>query len=144
MKLIPSRAIRRAPARPDKQGGMLLIEALFAIVVFSLGVLALIGFQASAIRASAEARSRSDATLVANQIISDIWAGDHTTAGLAGFVANNINAVWIPRAALMLPNGTANVDVSAAPIVVVTIRWQAPGDPLQHNLAFSTQINGIN
>ena len=118
---------------------MLLIEALFAIVVFSLGVLALIGFQASAVRASAEARSRSDATLVVNQIIGDMWAADHTGAGLTAMVLSNLTTTWTTLAQT-LPQGAVAVDITNAPIVIVTVTWQAPGDPLPHNLSMSTQI----
>ena len=140
---------------------MLLIEALFAILVFSLGVLALIGFQASAIRASSESRSRSDATLIADQILSEIWTGvpsstftsaPITAATLNTFVANNLVA-WKNAAKILLPQSTvANpvvVSISngvsdgtnITQIVDVTIKWQAPGDPFQHHLSVSTQIN---
>ena len=145
------------------QSGMLLIEALFAILVFSLGVLALIGFQASAIRASSESRSRSDATLIADQILSEIWTGvpsstltspptPITSATLNTFVANNLVA-WKNAAKILLPqsavanpvvvsisNGVSD-GTNVTQIVDVTIKWQAPGDPFQHQLAVSTQIN---
>ncbi len=154
---------RAAIQTQKNQGGMLLIEALFAILVFSLGVLALIGFQASAIRASSESRSRSDATLVANRILSDIWTGvpsstltapptPITAATLNTFVANNLVA-WqnaaknlLPQSAVANPvvvsisNGVSD-GTNTTQIVDVMIKWQAPGDPSQHHLSVSTQIN---
>ncbi len=159
---ISSRAQAAIGAR-KKQGGILLLEALFAILIFSLGVLALIGFQASAIRASSESRSRSDATLVANQILSDIWTGvpsstfttpptPITAATLNTFVANNLVA-WQNAAKALLPQSAVanpvvvsisngvNDGTNTTQIVDVTIKWQAPGDPSQHNLSVSTQIN---
>jgi type IV pilus assembly protein PilV len=156
---------RTVPAR-KQQEGILLIEALFAIVVFSLGVLALVGFQASAIRASAEARSRSDATLVASQIISDIWAGNPagnnpsqiTGASLNAFIGNQIVG-WRARAASMLPQSAlpggaqpltitvssgANDGAQVTNVVAVTVKWLAPGEAAGtpvHSLTLSTQIN---
>ena len=58
----------------DAQKGSALLEALIAIVVFSLGLLALAGAQANAIRAQGEAKARADAAFVANQVIGDLWS----------------------------------------------------------------------
>ena len=50
------------------QSGVMLLEALIAILIFSLGILALIGLQATAISQSTDARYRSEAALLANDI----------------------------------------------------------------------------
>ena len=51
------------------QSGVMLLEALIAILIFSLGVLGVVGMQASAIAASRDAKYRTDAALLANEII---------------------------------------------------------------------------
>lgn len=68
-----------------QQAGAMLLEALVAILIFSLGVLAIVGMQAAAVNNSTESRYRSDATLLANQLIGQMWTGDRT---LAALVAN--------------------------------------------------------
>lgn len=151
MNTIPLARSRIALSTRKNQSGMLLIEALFAILVFSLGILALIGFQASAIRASSEARSRSDATMIANQVVSDIWTGNHSAANMINYVGiyNTTATTWGQQVIALLPASSVTVavsngisdGVSATKIVDVTVKWQAPGDPAQHNLAVSTQIN---
>jgi type IV pilus assembly protein PilV len=60
--------------RRNNQSGAMLLEALIAILIFSLGILAVIGLQAQSIRNSAESKYRSDASYLANQLIGRMWA----------------------------------------------------------------------
>ena len=70
MKLMQSRYI--APFK--NQRGMLLIEGLIAILVFSLGVLAMVGMQAQSIAHTSQAKYRVDAAFLANKLIAQMWA----------------------------------------------------------------------
>jgi type IV pilus assembly protein PilV len=56
-----------------RQGGVMLLEALIAILIFSIGILAVVGMQATAMKAVTDARSRSEAALYANQLLAQIW-----------------------------------------------------------------------
>ncbi|MFN0143294.1 MAG: type IV pilus modification protein PilV [Mycobacterium sp.] len=60
--------------RRNSQSGAMLLEALIAILIFSLGILAVIGLQAQSIRNSSESKYRSDASYLANQLIGRMWA----------------------------------------------------------------------
>lgn len=62
-------------ANPRRQQGVMLLEALIGILIFSVGILAMVGMQAAAFSASADAKYRAEAAAFANQIISDIWMG---------------------------------------------------------------------
>ena len=53
-----------------RQQGVMLLEALVAILIFSIGILAIVGMQASAVRAVTDSRSRSEASFFANQLIA--------------------------------------------------------------------------
>ncbi len=64
-----------ATAIPRRQQGVMLLEALIGILIFSVGILAMVGMQAAAFSASADAKNRAEAAAFANQIISDIWMG---------------------------------------------------------------------
>lgn len=66
----------------------MLIEAMLAILIFSIGVLGIIGLQAAAAKASADARYRSEASLLANEIIGRMWATDRTVATIASRFAD--------------------------------------------------------
>lgn len=56
-----------------RQDGVMLLEALIAILIFSVGILAVVGMQATAVRAVTESRSRAEAALYANQLLGQIW-----------------------------------------------------------------------
>ena len=94
-----------------QQSGMILIEALLAILIFSLGILALVGLQATAVKQSADAKYRTEAALLANEIIGQMWVSDRTTAALqanfnspGGADYNN----WLARVGGVLPGVAAN------------------------------------
>ena len=75
------------------QSGVMLLEALIAILIFSLGILGIVGLQASAIAASRDAKYRTDAGLLANELLGEMWAENRdgptlrqNFQGWAGFV----------------------------------------------------------
>ncbi len=114
---------------------MILIEALLAILIFSLGILALVGLQAAAVKQSADAKYRTEAALLANEVIGQMWVSDRTTAVLQG----NFNSPgggdyqnWRDRVGGILPGVAANsptIAIDANGIVTVTIFWTAPNEP---------------
>lgn len=124
------------------QSGVVLIEALVSILIFSFGILAIIGLQASAIKMSSDAKYRSDASLFANQLIGQMMSGDKTAATLiAAFQSGGASFVaWRDAMAATnrLPGVAVNpptVAVAVDGTVTVTIFWQAPGDSVhQHQV----------
>ena len=69
--------LRRAArvAARSAQSGMMLLEALIGIGIFSIGILALVAMQAAAINAVADSQYRVEAVNQANQLLSRIWMG---------------------------------------------------------------------
>lgn len=127
---------------------MMLLEALIAILIFSLGILALVGLQATAIKQSTDARYRSEAALLTNDIISQMWSTDRTSTTLQ----TNFNTggatynTWLPRVTAVLPGAAANpptIVVDNQGIATVTVNWLAPsevaGTP-PHNFVTIAQI----
>jgi len=120
------------------QSGMILIEALLAILIFSLGILALVGLQATAIKQSADAKYRTEAALLTNEIIGQMWVSDRTTAVLQGNFnspgGGNYNN-WLARVSGILPGVAANsptaptIAIDANGIATVTVFWNAPNEP---------------
>jgi type IV pilus assembly protein PilV len=55
------------------QSGMALLEALIGILIFSLGILAMVAMQAASVSAVADAQYRIEAVNAANQLLSQIW-----------------------------------------------------------------------
>jgi type IV pilus assembly protein PilV len=63
----------------------MLVEVLVAIGLFSIGVLSLLAFQGTAINIAAEAKYRSDAAFLANQLVARMWTD---RANLASYALN--------------------------------------------------------
>lgn len=124
----------QASAGPEKrQRGIALLESLIAILIFSIGILGIVGLQGVMIKGTSEAKTRSDASLIAQRRVSMMWAAP---AALAGFA--EVDTV-VPE----LPNGlrtTAVTMVGTDATVTVTITWQAPGEPV-HNYVTNARIS---
>lgn len=145
-----------------QQTGSMLLEGLCAILIFSIGVLGLVGLQATANRQAADAKYRSEASLLANQLIGQMWVSDRTTAGwTANFITNfqtngaGYNA-WKTGIQSTLPQASgANIPTvviaadaalpgavtSTSVIATITIKWQLPGEATVHQYQTQAQIN---
>jgi type IV pilus modification protein PilV len=55
-----------------KQSGVMLIEALIGILIFAIGVLAVVGMQSQALRGAQDARFRTEAAEYANDLMNQI------------------------------------------------------------------------
>lgn len=121
-----------------RQSGSMLLEALIAVLIFSMGILAIVGMQASAVKASSDAKYRSDASMVANQLIGEMWVSNRTAATLQnnfqGGAGNDgpLYTAWLADVQAALPGAAANppvVTVAAGNLVTITVFWIAPGEP---------------
>jgi type IV pilus assembly protein PilV len=66
------------------QTGMGLLEALIGILIFSLGILAMVAMQAASVNAVADAQYRIEAVNSANQLLSQMWVNmDRTSTASA-------------------------------------------------------------
>lgn len=146
---------------PKRQSGNSLLEALVAILIFSLGLIGLLGLQSASIKNSIDAKYRSDASYFANQIIAQMWVDrtnidsyayneTGTVCGTAvGGSSGNANVTsWLAQVANALP-GTASTKaqiqvstpVASTKQVKVTVCWQGPNDTGAHNFATTAHIN---
>ena len=57
----------------QSQSGVFLIEALIAILIFSIGILTLVAMQTATIQAQTAAQFRIEAASLADQMSSNIW-----------------------------------------------------------------------
>jgi type IV pilus modification protein PilV len=89
------------------QKGVMLLEALIAILVFSLGILAMVGMQAVAIGHSGQAKYRADASFAVNKLFAMMWVdtdanmNQYATSG-ARFTTWKTDAMPICRRAALL------------------------------------------
>ncbi|MFT3858338.1 MAG: type IV pilus modification protein PilV [Aquabacterium sp.] len=130
--------------QPTSQRGGMLIEVLVAILIFSVGVLAMVKLQAAAVKQSADAEYRSLAAMLANDLVSRMWGTDRkldtlqNTYGKAGSASYedwvaSIRDSKLPRA--LDDNNKPSVSVVSAQggaQVTITLNWQAPGETDRH------------
>ena len=141
----------KRPSIRKAQGGVALLEAMIAILVFSIGVLGIVGLQARSVQGLGEAGFRSQAVQHANDLIAEMWITD---PGLRSNLYSSAPAgarynAWVNRVTTgskLLPGAIANppivvVNTVQQPIsllpgdnytysdITITVRWISPGSP---------------
>jgi type IV pilus assembly protein PilV len=142
-------ARRTRQARPRAaQAGVMLLEALIAIVIFSIGILALIGLQAASTGQVSESKMRSDASFIADKVIGDLAAGTvltnaalrpyegtYTATAVPGGADPATAADWQALLAQNLPGGSITLTIPATAnaadpsAVTIVVGWQTPLGP---------------
>lgn len=135
------------------QAGSMLLEALVAILIFSIGILAVVGMQATAVKAASDARHRTEASLLANELLGQMWVSNRTpstlqtnfqgSGGSGGSLYNN----WYANVAATMPGAsshapTVTVD-SATGMVTIVVQWKLPSEPTSaspHNYTVVAQV----
>jgi type IV pilus assembly protein PilV len=148
------RVHRPRPTAPARQRGGFLLEALVGILIFSFGILGLVGLQANAIRHVNDAQYRGEAVYLASTIVGRMWtdnlaqleANYDTDLGGPGYLALKELVKTLPGATIagnepdiqVVPGPSAN-----SAVVTVTIFWQLPGEAQPHNYS-TTAVVGSN
>ena len=133
-----SRSMR---ARTDQRGAALL-EALVAILLLMLGILALIGLQGRMVSASTEAQMRGEATYLADQLLGQMAVDEGNFAGYvttSGSCSSANCTTWLANVANTLPSGTATVTVNGS-VVTVQVNW-TPANSTQRTALVSASLN---
>lgn len=133
----------------SSQTGVALLEALIAILVFSLGILTVISLQGASVKMAADAQLRSRAALLADHLVGMMWTSGHGIPDLktnfespdgAGY------ATWLTEVQNSLPGISdatlPTVEVTSSPDssngrVVIVLFWRTPSmkpgdEPHQH------------
>jgi len=121
---------------------MSMIEVLASILIFSFGVLGLIGMQARVIGDSMDAEYRVQASYLANRLIGQMWTD---RGNLIGYADGALADGWKADVAQALPGA----DGANSPTVIVngsqvdiTMRWQRAADGEIRSFRTTAYING--
>jgi len=134
---------RSHPPRRSGQraGGFAMIEALVGILIFSMGILGLVGVQTSMTRAQTMSKFRADAASLAGELVGAMWAdmpnvAQYDAATCAGYARCKD---WTDKVAATLPAGTPTVIVASG-IVTINIAWTAPNETVANRYTTATAI----
>ena len=102
---------------PQKnQSGMFIIEALVSILLFAVGIVAMVMVAAQGTGQVGQAKYRNDAAYLANELVGELWTNASGTAV--------DQTAWNTRIASLIPNGTGTAVISASGTQVdITIQW---------------------
>lgn len=129
-----------------RQSGSALLESLIAILIFSFGVLGLVGLQAAMIGGAADAKYRNEAGFFVNRLLGEMAAADRSsTSALATFsTGGDRYNLWsadiknsdAANGLLGLPGAAATVVIAAGPVnastlptsynITVSVFWKSP------------------
>lgn len=131
------------------QAGVMLLEALLGILIFTIGILGLMGMQTAAMKVAADAKYRSEAGLYADQIVNQMWADNKTTLAADYATGGPKYQDWYAQMTAAgtglpgadIPANAPTVTVAASNVVTVTVRWQAPTEAAAHQYVVIAQIN---
>lgn len=117
------------------QHGVVLLEALIAILIFSMGILAVVGLQAAMVKNTSDSKYRADASYIAQQRVGQIWVDQ---ANLASYAETDTDI------SDLLPSGlrTTNRDGVMTNQFTVTVTWQQPGSEDRHTFTTVARIAG--
>jgi type IV pilus assembly protein PilV len=138
---IAKRSMRTSPRAVQ---GAALIEAMIGILLFSIGILGLVGLQASMTSAQSSAKYRAEAAYLASELLGTMWMNKVNLGVYATTPASPCTDQrcldWVNKVASGLPKGTATVAVTPSTGVVdLTVGWTAPHEGT-HSYGLATTI----
>lgn len=116
-----------------QQGGFLLLEVLMAILIFSFGILGLVGLHAATINNSVSAEDRTQAALLSDNLVAMLWSKSKLVGGScdllcaadAGSAKDYTNWKTKVSTALQGGSGKATLDATNPNLVTIVITWTA-------------------
>lgn len=131
---------------PRRERGVMLIEALVAILIFSIGILAVVGMQGVAIKDVTSAKYRSEAAFLAQELLAQMWTDNGNIGAYAytgtGTAPQKIKA-WVDKVQSKLPDGAnqppiitlsnqvPNAVTPTGATVQIIVRWRLPEEVTQ-------------
>lgn len=115
------------------QAGSFIIESLVSLLIFSVGIIALVGLATQSLNQLGQTKARNDASFLAGELIGDMWVSVSTPSTYDA-------TAWQARVAAALPAGLGVVAVNGTQ-VTITITWaDAKNGGVRHSYLTSAQI----
>jgi type IV pilus assembly protein PilV len=130
------------------QRGVTLIEVLVAFVIFSFGILGLVGFQSKLLVYNQSTLFRSQAAALTDDVIERMRLDPVRAKSVTGpwntplaqdaselVVVNPDLSDWKAQVQALLPSGQASIVVKSSSEIVVTVQWLDERTSQQSNLS---------
>jgi type IV pilus assembly protein PilV len=122
------------------QRGMALLECLMALLIFSVGLLGLLGLEARVMNISTDSENRNRAALFAGEVASQMWLNSTVTPATTDYTA--LLATVNDQTHGGLPSGVVTVVPVAATTNAadITVTWQEASDPAGNLSTLTTRV----
>lgn len=125
----------RRPCRSMR--GLSMVEVLVVLVLFSFGLLGLVGLQARTTQLAANAEDSNRAAMLAGELAATMWNTRSVTLDAAVITA------WQTRVADAagrgLPGGQGAVDINGN-VARITVSWTPPQQQGQNAFRYVTEV----
>lgn len=114
---------------PGKQSGIVLLEGLVAILIFTIGIIGLMGLQAAMLKSTTDSRYRIEAGNIAQKRLAELWTTAEENRGTLSELDTDIaEASGIPGGRRDTIRGAAGGGCNGDPsCYTVIVRWTLPG-----------------
>lgn len=141
MQMAAKKRLNQRPAsRQQSQVGMMLIEVMVSILIFSIGILGLVGLQTVATQNAASAEYRTIAATLANDMVAQMWIKKTANPSSAG-ISSDITTWKTKVTNSILPNASGAVTRTNG-LTTVTVTWKPPSKKTtDNNNQYVTQLS---
>jgi len=116
------------PRLARAQRGMALLECLMALLIFSVGLLGLLGLEARVMNISTNSENRNRAAMLAGEVANQMWLNNTVDPTNAAIIAARANASNQTLGGL--PGGVVTVtQIGTTNAANITVTWQEVTGP---------------
>lgn len=118
-----------------KQQGSIMVEALVGLVIFSMGIVGLLGSMATSAQLSNENRYRAEAVSFADELLGQMAVSKTDKLKTDFSLSSDQFKDWLDNRVHMLPGGQATItfpgaeQMNGSVLVQLSISWHSPNAP---------------
>ncbi len=132
---------------PMQQNGMVLLEGLIAILIFSVGILGVVGLQAAMVKGAADSQYRIEAGNIAQKRVAQMYVDQNKLADYEEVDTAIAATTGLPngKRSTIRADASCDTDILLAPsqnCVIVTVSWEQPGTKDIHSVTTVAHIVG--
>jgi type IV pilus assembly protein PilV len=119
--------------------GMALLECLMALLIFSVGLLGLLGLEARVMNISTDSENRNRAAMLASEVASAMWLNNTVDPANPAIIAAGANAANQTQGGL--PGGVVTVaQIGTTNAADITVTWQEISDVAGSGSTLTTRV----